>query len=205
MRKIILRNLGAIWVAMLAAGGANAADQSGVEAKLRETLRNTMLQLRTSQTDLANLQAVQAESDQKIKQLTAKLDSLIRQGAEDKKNLDELNDKYAGSTAENAKLKATLEQNRESLKQTADLAKAKEEQRTKLADDSILLQRHIAELQHKNRELFKLGNEILSRYEKFGLGTGLTAREPFTGLTRTKLENLVQDYQDKLSDQLNKL
>jgi hypothetical protein len=41
----------------------------------------------------------------------------------------------------------------------------------------------------------------LDRYEKFGLGDALTAREPFVGLTKVKFQNLVQDYQDKLSDQ----
>lgn len=81
------------------------------------------------------------------------------------------------------------------------MARTKEAERAKLAGDIILLQRHVADLETRNMALFKLGNEILSRYESFGLGTALTAREPFTGLTRTKLENLVQTYQDKLSDQ----
>jgi hypothetical protein len=46
-----------------------------------------------------------------------------------------------------------------------------------------------------------LGKEILERYEKFGLGTALTAREPFVGTTRVRLQNLVQEYSDKLSEQ----
>ncbi len=44
-------------------------------------------------------------------------------------------------------------------------------------------------------------NDILTRYEKFGLGDALTAREPFTGITRVKLQSLFEDYQDKLVDQ----
>jgi hypothetical protein len=49
--------------------------------------------------------------------------------------------------------------------------------------------------------MFKVGSEILTRFEKFGLGTAITAREPFIGLTRVKLQNLMQDYADKLADQ----
>ena len=64
--------------------------------------------------------------------------------------------------------------------------------------------RKVDDREAKNYELFKLANEILTRYEKFGLGEALTAREPFTGLTRVKLENLVQDYQDTLSQQRSK-
>ena len=71
----------------------------------------------------------------------------------------------------------------------------------KLAGESIVLKRKLEDRERKNAELFKLGNEILTRYEKFGLGDALAAREPFTGLARVKLENLVQDYQDKIADQ----
>jgi hypothetical protein len=46
-----------------------------------------------------------------------------------------------------------------------------------------------------------MGSEILTRYEKFGLGEAIGAKEPFTGLTRVKLQELVQDYKDKLLNQ----
>jgi hypothetical protein len=52
--------------------------------------------------------------------------------------------------------------------------------------------------------LFTVGEEILNRYSKFGFGEALAAREPFTGLTRTKLETLVQGYQDRLLDNVIK-
>ena len=66
----------------------------------------------------------------------------------------------------------------------------------KLNDEAVILRRKVDDREAKNYELFKIANEILTRYEKFGLGEALTAREPFTGLTRVKLENLVQDCQD---------
>ena len=61
-----------------------------------------------------------------------------------------------------------------------------------------LLQRKVEDDERRNLALFKLANEILTRYEDFSLGNALAAKEPFTGLTRTKLENLVQGYQDKI-------
>ena len=48
--------------------------------------------------------------------------------------------------------------------------------------------------------MYKIGSEVLQRFENFGLGTALTAREPFVGTTRVKLQNLFQDYADKLAD-----
>jgi hypothetical protein len=64
-----------------------------------------------------------------------------------------------------------------------------------------VLQRRVAYLETKNVQLFTLGNEILSRYENFSLGNAISAKEPFVGVTRVKLENLVQDYSDKLLDE----
>ncbi len=49
--------------------------------------------------------------------------------------------------------------------------------------------------------MYKIGTEVLTRYENFGLGTALTAREPFTGSTRVRMQNLAQDLGDKLADQ----
>lgn len=51
-----------------------------------------------------------------------------------------------------------------------------------------------------NLRLFEIGNELLDRYEHKGVWSALKA-EPFTGLKRVELENIVQDYRFALEDQ----
>jgi hypothetical protein len=63
------------------------------------------------------------------------------------------------------------------------------------------LERRIADQQVRNAEMYRLANEVLDRYAQFGLGTAISAREPFVGVTKVKFQNLVQDYQNKLTDQ----
>src|SRR4051812_46193055 len=58
-----------------------AGDAANSEARLRESLRNTALQLRTAEAERATLQAAQAEGEQKIKTLTTQLESLTKQTA----------------------------------------------------------------------------------------------------------------------------
>jgi hypothetical protein len=58
----------------------------------------------------------------------------------------------------------------------------------------------VADQRTKNAQMYQIGLEVLSRYERFGLGDALTVREPFIGVTRVKFENLIQDYSDKLAD-----
>jgi chromosome segregation ATPase len=182
-----------------------AADPNAAEVRLRDNLKNTMLQLRTAETERANLQAAQAENEQKIKTLTTQVEAQGKQLAADKdaadKGLAELKTKVDERDREIGELRVSLDKWKTGHTQVTELAKAKEAQRAKLASEVIVLIRKVADQQTKNAAMFQLGNEILTRYEKFGLGTALTAREPFVGLTRVKFENLIQDYGDKLADQ----
>ena len=204
-RSLLLRFTFSV-LAILAAGHLGAADApSPAEAKMRDTLRNTMLQLRTAETERAALQAAQVENDAKLKEATGKLEALTKERTADRdaaeKTINSLKTKQTEEEAEIEKLKEALLKWQAAEKQAADLAAAKEGERAKLANEKIVLQRHVADQQAKNDAMFKLGNEILTRYEKFGLGDALTAREPFVGITRVKFENLIQDYGDKLADQ----
>ena len=45
-----------------------------------------------------------------------------------------------------------------------------------------------------NLQLYEINNEVLDRYEHVGLFTRASAAEPFTRITRTRMENLVDDY-----------
>lgn len=189
---------------LLLAQGLAADPPNPVETKLREGLRNTMLQLRDVQGQLAAAQAAQIEAETKNKELEAKLAEQAKQLTADKAASDStisgLTSQVAERDAEIARLSASLAKWKQGYDKLVVLAKATEAKRAASAEKVILLDRKVADQQLKNRQMFDLGNEILVRYEKFGLGDALTAREPFVGLTRVKFQNLIQDYQDKLTD-----
>ena len=184
---------------------AQQAQPSAAEQKLRESLRNTMLQLRNSENDKAVLQAAQAESDEKIKTLTEQAEKLSKQIIADKDASDKAAAALQGQVDERDKeigvFKDGVAKLQAELKRVTDIANTKEAQRAKLEDNVNQLNRRVADQQTKNAGMFKVANEILVRYERFGLGDALTAREPFTGITRVKLQSLFEDYQDKLTDQ----
>jgi chromosome segregation ATPase len=194
------------------AGRADDTAQATTESRLRDALRSTMQQVQDAQGQVATLQAAQAQSDKdnadlktKIDALNAQITTLTQQSADDKaasdKALADLKSQNAGLTAQIAKLNDAIASWEKDDKQYVQLAKDKEAARAQLAVQVILLQRTIDDRETKNLQLFLLANEILTRYEKYGLGEALEAKEPFTGLTRVKLQELVQDYQDKISDQ----
>lgn len=193
-------------IALASAGAAYAADPANpVETKLREGLRATMLQLRDVQGQLALAQSSQIEAEAKNKELTARVDEQAKQIAADKATTEKvtsaLTTRIAEQEAENARITEALNKWKHGYAKLMAVAQTTEAKRAELAAKVIQLDRRVADQLLKNQQMFELGNEILLRYEKFGLGDALTAREPFVGLTRVKFQNLIQDYSDKLTDQ----
>jgi len=183
---------------------AQQAPPSAAEQKLRENLRSTMLQLRTVENDKLILQATQTENEQKIKDLTAKAETLIKQLGSEKDAADKLQTELQAKLAERDRTVTELGQSLEKWKadhqRISDIAATKEGQRAKLAGEVVVLQRRVDDQQTKNAAMHKIGSEVLNRYEKFVLGDALAAREPFTGIARVKFETLAQDFQDQLDD-----
>jgi chromosome segregation ATPase len=185
------------WVLVASVGSVGlAADISPNEARLRESVKGLMVQLRTIQAERDTLDAAKNEHEQKAKELGEKLAALTKASDTEREGFERtvsgLRGKVAELEKENGGLKADLAQAVGVGNQTADRLKKKEADGLKLGERIVDLERKVSEGQRKNLELHRLGKEILERYEKFGLGTALTAREPFVGTTRVRLQNLVQ-------------
>ena len=176
----------------LVVANANADD-----ARLKETLRTLTLRLRSAETERNTLLSDKAQLEQEKKALSGKVDALNKQVAVDKEKLDQLDAKQK----ELDDTKESLGKWKTAYEQIQTAAQKSEAERAKLASESIILKRKLEDRERKNLELFKTANEILTRYEKFGLGEALSAKEPFTGIARVKLENQVQDYEDKIADE----
>ncbi len=193
------------FLSVLGVLGAAAAEPATPESRLREQLRSTALQLRASENERATLQAAQAASEERIKALTEQVEALTKRVVEDKKAGDqavaELKARLVDRDGEFAKAKQEIARLESALAESVKLAATKEGLRAKSAGEAVVLQRKVAEQKTRNANLYRLGLEVLARYEKFGLGDALTAREPFVGITRVKFENLIQDFSDKLADE----
>jgi chromosome segregation ATPase len=197
----------------IALGQADDTQEATTESRLRDALRNTAQQLQDAQGQVATLQASQAQSDTdnaalkaKVDALTAQIATLKQQSDDDKaasdKAIADLKSQNADLTGQIAKLQDALIAWEKDDKANRQIGTNTEAARAQLAIQIILLKRTIDDRETKNLALYNLGNEILTRYEKYGMGEAITAKEPFTGLSRVKLQELVQDYKDKIADQL---
>ena len=182
-----------------------AEGEDDVANKLREALRNTMLQLRDSQNQVATLQATDVANAQKLKDLEGKIDSLTKQAIADRNTsanmVAELNAKLEEQRGVLISFQSAIEKWKKSYGQVTALAQKKEAERAKFEAKSIKLERQVEDQRVRNIKMYEVGLEIIDRYEKFGLGDAILAREPFVGTTRVKFQNLIQNDQDKLADQ----
>lgn len=189
----------------VAAAPVRAAEEvDPVVQRLRDGLRATTLQLRESQNQTAAAQAAQAAAEAKIKELESRLESVNKQAVADRNTaanmVSELQTRLDEQKTVILGLQASQEKWKKSYGEITSLAQKKEGERARLEALKFKLDRQVQEQQVANIKIYKLAIEVLDRYERFGLGDAVLAREPFVGNTRVKFQTLVQDYQDKLAD-----
>ena len=207
MRKASFPSLLILLAALpLAATSLHAAEKvDPAQQKMREMIRNSMIQLRDANAKLAVAQAAQADAEEKVKDLQGQLDALTKKSTAEKKAsdqaFDDLKTKLANDDLMINHLTESLTKWKQGYVKLADYAKATEGKRQELASKITLLDRRITEQQNQNAEMYRLANEVLDRYAQFGLGTAISAREPFVGIAKVKFQTLLQDYQNKLADQ----
>jgi chromosome segregation ATPase len=101
----------------------------------------------------------------------------------------------------------SLEQNKqrtaelvERFKLTIGTLKGVESERAELQRDYAALNTAFDKCAESNLQLFEITNTVLDRYEHVGLFTKVGTVEPFTRLTRTRIDNLVDEYRARALD-----
>jgi hypothetical protein len=195
---------------------AAGAGESSTEARLRDALRASTSQLRAAEDDRTRLQAESAEQKKELEALKAKL--AAAQAAPrpapktNDRELAELGRKLDAQTEAAGRLSRDLiqcqtvsrEGSEASRAAAREAARQQEEERARsgqLGARVEALAEQLNDCRARNASMYSLAGEVLTRYQKVGLREVISAREPFVGKKRVELENLAQDYEDKLRDQ----
>lgn len=194
----------AVW---LFAFGASAPSHAQVQRSGGGEMQKIMQQY---QQVAAEKTALQGQVEQMKKDLdTAKADL-----AAIKKERDALKVRAGGAAAAAATVtqlaasKDSAEKNLEVSKQrmnelvgrfreTATNLKEVEADRSKLHKDLDGRNAEFAKCAEDNLQLYEITQSVLDRYEHVGLFTKAGAAEPFTRITRARIENLVDEYRAK--------
>lgn len=162
-----------------------------------------------------------------LQQLTAEKSQLSTENERLKKELEDLKSQLgkassAQSAAEqrarklegNTRDSAALQESNDALskartqtqelvgkfRETAQQLKDVESDRTEVRSQLTLRERELKTCVDRNAQLYIVTDEILGRMESRGSWQSLKDKEPFTQLSRTRLENLIEDYRYRVDE-----
>jgi chromosome segregation ATPase len=178
--------------------GCTAARADSDADRLRDALRTSTQQLRTLEDQRAAVQAKLADAERDKAAMKAQLDQAradLKQAEKQRRDLvQEFNQRLAERDDTLSKWKSAYEE-------AATVARAKDAERAKFESEATSYKATTKSCLAKNAQLMKVGRELLLRYEALTIGDIAVAREPLLQARRVEIQNLLQDYQDKLLDQ----
>ncbi len=211
----------AVGVLLLALTAPNSFGQQGDKRAVRE--REAMRRLQVEQQQLSSqVQALESEKAKlasdtatKEKELGELKSRLKKKEAAESKLRNELKTRIAQVRADLEKVEVRYTQVSNDLKymtesnaRNAALIKARdaeikdlngklEAQRAVIARQTQLL----SAAEEKNKMLVKIGRDLMGRYKDKGVMDALRQREPFTQIERVRIQNTLQEYDEKLEAQ----
>ncbi len=190
--------------ALMGIGGLLAAlplHAEKADERMREQLRNTVVQMRALADENASLKAQLAQAQA---QVNAK-------PAEDPAKVTRLQGNVGKLKSDVARLEVQLQDNKVAMQACNEVQKADTDAAARFKLDTLqkLLgeQRNaerngqaLAQCTADNRTLVSIADEVIARYRDRGVVDAALASEPVTGLRRAQLERMAQTYEIRVGD-----
>ena len=201
-----MRSYFPILAAMLCwAGAAHAQDTP--EDRLRSALRQSVTEMRAAQDQAAQLQAQLTQAQTDLAALTTRFDAdeaKIAQlaGSAKPSDIKAMQALIDAAKAENDGLRQGLAKYQGVVQQDAQ-AVASARDTAKQAADGLKANTHALETcKATNKKLIDVAEQVLHLYQdRSFLWVLRKSYEPIVGAAKVDLENMVQDYDDKIRDQ----
>lgn len=200
-----IKALPAVLAVLVLIWSAAASAQQDKAARELEMLRRTQEALRESQAQASELTAGKAVAEQKLKVASDELEGVRRQSrgvaASLRAQLQTATDAQAELTQKledaTRQLAALTDKQRETASQLAD----RDSQMTRLQQELGTSKTVNTSCEGKNLKLYQYSLALLDRYRDKGIWAALAQKDPVFGVNEVGVENVVQEYRDKLDAQ----
>ncbi len=188
----------------LASHGAGA--QESTEDRMRDALRQSVTQMRAAQDQAAqaqsDLQKAQADKAALQAQLDAANARLAAIPAIKPADLDALKGQLQAAMATSAGVQQQNARLQAQLTSLTEAGQTQAEQTRRTASALKAAQSTLEACKSANAKLIGVSEDVLHLYESQSFRSILTkSYEPLLGLAKVKLENIVQQYDDRIHDQ----
>ncbi len=185
------------------------ADEQANEDRLRDALRQSVTEMRAAQdqaaqaqADLARANADKAAIQQQLDAANAKLAQAAGKSAARPADAEALQNALRAAQEQEANLAQKNTKLQSSFQGVAELARAKDAESRQA--QAVLKAKGTAleTCKTANTKLLDVAEQILHLYQSQDFRSVLLrSYEPLVGMEKVKLENMVQDYDDKIRDQ----
>jgi chromosome segregation ATPase len=143
-----------------------------------------------------------ARAQRMLRQMSQERDALQAENAKLKSEAEELNRKLGSqkksSEAAQARSRDGIAALSENLQKTAQHLRQTEAEKTQLQATVVDQAQLIESCEANNVKMLQINRELLVDYEKKGFMDAMLQREPLTQMKRVEIENIVQEYQDRI-------
>ena len=179
------------------------------EDRLRAALRQSVTEMRAAQDQAAQTQAqlAQAQSDlaatkTQLDAANAKLAEAAGKTSVKPEQLQALQAALQSAQAQNAALQQGLSRYQGAVTQAQSIAREKDNQSRQAQAGLAANTRALETCKATNKKLIDVSEQVLHLYQDHGfLWVLRKSYEPIIGASKVDLENIVQDYDDKIRDQ----
>ncbi len=201
--------LGPAAIAIAVAGMPALADEQANEDRLRDALRQSVTEMRAAQdqaaqaqADLAKANADKAAIQAQLDAANAKLAAAAGKPVARPADTEALQNALRSAQAQGQSLAQQNARLQGSYQSVAELARAKDAE-SQQAQAALKANGSALETcKATNAKLIDVAEQILHLYESQGFRSVLLrSYEPVVSMEKVKLENMVQDYDDKIRDQ----
>ena len=219
----MLRNIGLVMLMLCALGMTGNASAAADDKKERDAQRKLRLMMQSMAQEKAALESEKNSLSEQVKSLNKQISDLKNNSANVSRKKDarvgEVEKELLAVKEENLSLSSKLQatqssledltvKSRESLQGLQKDLQASIEQgdacKSQLQESASNISRQsqlIEMCEKKNMALYELNVEILDRYKKKGVWDALLQAEPFTQIKKVEIENIIQEYKEKLENQ----
>lgn len=137
-----------------------------------------------------------------LRQMTLERDAAQAENARLKIEIEGLNRKHAGikksSDSALAKSRESIAALNADMQQTMQNLRRTESEKNLLQETVVSQAQQIETCESHNVKLLQVNHDLLGQYENKGFFDAMLQREPLTQLKRVEIENIAQEYQDRI-------
>jgi len=167
----------------------------------REQIRRLQQVQRKTEQEKATLQLEKSAVEEQLKASTEKALDFEKSARRSASLAKQKTAQIATLEEQMSELKARLAESEKRNAQGAESQQKSLAEISRLQTQLANLNKELAASEAKNLQLYKYSIELMDRYKNKGVWSGVAQMEPFTGLKRVEIENLLDEYRDKLDAQ----